>query len=77
MARKRRIETDRLEIEQDVDDFIGGIGNYTIAASQYADTRAVSRGVLSPNEELFATSGWSGYCKVWGKISIIHWLTLF
>lgn len=26
----------------------------------------MSRGALSPNEELFATSGWSGSCKVYG-----------
>ena len=26
----------------------------------------MSRGTLSPDETLFATSGWSGDCKVWG-----------
>ena len=26
----------------------------------------MSRGCLSPDEKLFATSGWSGVCKVWG-----------
>ena len=40
--------------------------NYDIQESQYADTRCVSRGCLNPDESLFATSGWSGECKVWG-----------
>lgn len=26
----------------------------------------MSRGCLAPNEELFATSGWSGVAKIWG-----------
>ena len=34
--------------------------------SQSADERCVSRGCLSPDEELFATAGWSGTCRVWG-----------
>ena len=46
--------------------FINSVGQYDIKESQYADTRCVSRGCLSPNEELFASAGWSGECKVWG-----------
>ena len=34
--------------------------------SQYADERCVSRGCLSPDETMLATSGWSGDCKIWG-----------
>lgn len=47
-------------------EYLNSVPNYDIKESQYADDRCVSRGCLSPNEELFATSGWSGDCKVWG-----------
>lgn len=49
-----------------LEEFINGIGPYTVQESQYADDRCVSRGCISPDEELFATSGWSGVCRVWG-----------
>ena len=42
------------------------IGPYLVQESQYADDRCVSKGTLSPDEELFATAGWSGICRVWG-----------
>jgi U4/U6 small nuclear ribonucleoprotein PRP4 len=48
------------------EDFVNGIGPYVVKESQYADTRCVSRGCLSPDEQLFATSGWSGNCNIWG-----------
>mmetsp|Transcript_1926 Transcript_1926/g.2755 ORF Transcript_1926/g.2755 Transcript_1926/m.2755 type:complete len:86 (+) Transcript_1926:546-803(+) len=46
--------------------FLNSVPNYDVVESQYADTRVVSRGCLSPDEKLFATSGWSGDAKVWG-----------
>lgn len=49
-----------------VEEFVNSIGPYEVQESQYADDRCVSRGCLSPDEELFATSGWSGICRVWG-----------
>mmetsp|Transcript_5507 Transcript_5507/g.9356 ORF Transcript_5507/g.9356 Transcript_5507/m.9356 type:complete len:159 (+) Transcript_5507:676-1152(+) len=52
--------------DQRLFDFINGVPQYDVQESQYADTRSVSRGALSPNEDLFGTSGWSGDCKVWG-----------
>lgn len=50
----------------DLEDYVNSIGPYEVQESQYADDRCVSRGCLSPDEELFATSGWSGICRVWG-----------
>ena len=50
----------------DLEQVANGFGHYAVTESQYADDRSVSRGCLSPDEELFATSGWSGDCKVWG-----------
>ncbi len=49
-----------------VEEYVNQIGPYEVQESQYADDRCVSRGSLSPDEELFATSGWSGICRVWG-----------
>lgn len=58
-------EMDRAREEKDIEDYLNGIGHYTVKESQYADERCASRGTLSPNEELFAVSGWSGNCKVY------------
>ena len=68
-----RIDTERENLQKGQDFFLGEIENlankvgpYVVQESQYADDRCVSRGTLSPDEELFATSGWSGICRVWG-----------
>lgn len=66
IAHMRRAEVDRVREEREIDDYLNDIGPYEVCQSQYADDRCVSRGCLSPNEQLFATSGWSGVCKVWG-----------
>jgi len=62
----RRENIDRLLEEKVTEDFLNSIQPYEVRESQYSDDRCVSRGALSPDEELFATSGWSGVCKVWG-----------
>lgn len=64
--KRRRAEIDRLAEEKDIEEYLNSIPTYEVKESQYADDRCVSRGTLSPDEELFATSGWSGICKVWG-----------
>ena len=51
---------------QEVEECVNSIGSYVVQESQYADDRCVARGCLSPDEEFFATSGWSGICRVWG-----------
>ena len=50
----------------EIERLANSIGPYAVQESQYADDRCVSRGALSPDEELYATSGWSGICRVWG-----------
>lgn len=52
--------------DRETENYLNSIGNYEVKESQYGDERAVSRGCIAPNEEFFATSGWSGTCKVWG-----------
>ena len=64
--KSKRSEVEKAREEKDIEDYLNAIGQYEVKESQYADDRCVSRGCLSPNEELFATSGWSGICKVWG-----------
>lgn len=39
--------------------------NYEIIGSQMGDSRPISGCELSPNNELIATSSWSGLCKLW------------
>lgn len=63
--RKRATENENYMYEE-VEEFVNSIGPYVVQESQYADDRCVSRGALSPDEELFATSGWSGACRIWG-----------
>ena len=62
--KSKRSEVEKAREEKDIEDYLNAIGQYEVKESQYADDRCVSRGCLSPNEELFATSGWSG---IWGR----------
>jgi U4/U6 small nuclear ribonucleoprotein PRP4 len=57
-------------------DFLNSVPQYDIIASQYVDTRCVSRGDLSTDGSLFATSGWSGDCKIWSIPDCEHKATL-
>lgn len=36
--------------------------------SIFADPSAVAKGVLSPDQKLFATAGGRGECKVWSNL---------
>lgn len=65
-SKRMRLITDRIDEELKYDEYVSEFKQYDIVASQYADERCVSRGDLSPNEEFYATAGWSGDCKVWG-----------
>jgi len=59
-SRRQRLIQDRLDEELQYEEYINSFGEYEIVASQYADERCVSRGDLSYDNELYATSGWSG-----------------
>ena len=48
-----------------MENYLNSIPKYEFTRSEYADTRCVSRGCLSDDEELYATAGWGGDCKVW------------
>lgn len=63
---KSQFRLSQPETDHDLEAQANTFGHYTVTESQYADDRCVSRGSLSPDETLFATSGWSGDCKVWG-----------
>ena len=66
MAKKKRVEKDRIVESAEYDQYISRFTEYKINASQYGDDRCIAKGCLSPDESLFATAGWSGLCKVWG-----------
>ena len=57
--------TDYESEDRQLEDKLNSVANYDIKESQYADERCVSRGVFSPDQSMFGTSGWSGDCKVW------------
>ena len=57
---------DRLQEDEEIEQYLNSIEPYYVLETQSGDDRCVSRGAISPNEEFFATSGWSGKCKVWG-----------
>lgn len=61
-----RIMKDPIKQEEEVNEKLRLFGRgYELVASEIADTSAVARGVLSPNEKYLATVGWSGECKIW------------
>lgn len=64
IAKAERAELNRQEDEKKYQEEIQSFPQYELEATQYADERAVSRGALSPDESLFATSGWSGDAKI-------------
>jgi U4/U6 small nuclear ribonucleoprotein PRP4 len=56
---------DPIEEEEIIDNELKEIPRFEISMSQFADPSCVSKGVFSPDGKYFATSGWSGLCKVW------------
>lgn len=64
---KHRVATGNPQVSNSrLQELVNNVAPYHVTESQYADDRCVSRGCLSPAEDLFATSGWSSDCKVWG-----------
>lgn len=48
-------------------DLFKNLRNSEIVYSQIGDTRPISSCVFSPNDQLIATSSWSGLCKLWDR----------
>jgi len=65
-AKKRYTERDRLAEAEAYDKYLTIFsGGYKILHSEFGDDRFISRGCLSPKEDLFVTAGWSNICKIW------------
>ena len=56
---------DPIEEEELIDRELEEIPKFEMSMCQFADPSCVSKGCFSPDTKYFATSGWSGLCKVW------------
>lgn len=56
---------DPIEEEEIIDQELKQIPQFESSMCQFADPSCVSKGVFSPDTKYYATSGWSGLCKVW------------
>lgn len=64
--RRHRAEEDPLEFEERVDRFAGFLQKSMVAeVSQVGDERPLTQGKFSPDAQLFCTSSWSGFIKLW------------
>lgn len=61
----KRMTIDPIEEEEMVEKEVAKIFDFEISMCQFADSSCVSRGCFSPDQKYFATSGWSGTCKLW------------
>jgi len=61
----RRETTDPIEEEELIDRELEMIPKFEISMSQFADSSCASKGCFSSDGKYFATSGWSGLCKIW------------
>lgn len=61
----RRETIDPIEEEELIDRELEMIPKFEISMSQFADSSCASKGCFSSDGKYFATSGWSGLCKVW------------
>jgi U4/U6 small nuclear ribonucleoprotein PRP4 len=64
-----KLKTDPIKEEENIEAAVYPIKNYSLELIEYADTSAVSKGVLSCNDSFFTTAGWSGEVKVWKDLS--------
>lgn len=64
-AKLKRETTDPLEEEALIDQELLQIPEFEMSMVQFADPSCVSKGCFSPDTKYFATSGWSGLCKIW------------
>jgi U4/U6 small nuclear ribonucleoprotein PRP4 len=64
--RRQRAEEDPLEYEERVEKFCGFLQKSMVAeVSQVGDERPLTHGKFSPDGQLFGTSSWSGFIKLW------------
>lgn len=64
--RRHRAEEDPLEYEERVDRFCGFLQKSLVAeVSQVGDERPLTQGKFSPDSQLYCTSSWSGFIKLW------------
>jgi U4/U6 small nuclear ribonucleoprotein PRP4 len=61
----KKATMDPLEEDDIIDRELQQIHDFEISMCQFADSSCVSKGVFSPSGDYFATSGWSGICKLW------------
>lgn len=59
---------DPLKEDELIEESLKAMKGYQLAATEIADSTAVSRCQLSPDEKYFVTTGWSGECQVWTSV---------
>lgn len=61
----KRLTIDPIQEEALIDKELEQIQNYEIETTEFGDSSCISRGVLSPDDSIFAISGWSGECNLY------------
>jgi len=75
--RRQRLDEDPLEYEERVDRFCTFLQKSMVAeVSQVGDERPLTQGKFSPDAQLFCTSSWSGFIKLWKTPSCEPVLTI-
>lgn len=75
--RRQRLDEDPAEYEERVERFSGFLQKSMVAeVSQVGDERPLTQGKFSPDSQLFCTSSWSGYIKLWKVPSCEPTLTI-
>lgn len=75
--RRQRLDEDPAEYEERVERFCGFLQKSMVAeVSQVGDERPLTQGKFSPDSQLFCTSSWSGYIKLWKVPSCEPTLTI-
>eukprot|EP01017_Pseudomicrothorax_dubius_P043390 TRINITY_DN7216_c0_g2_i1.p1 TRINITY_DN7216_c0_g2~~TRINITY_DN7216_c0_g2_i1.p1 ORF type:complete len:523 (-),score=97.80 TRINITY_DN7216_c0_g2_i1:10-1578(-) len=64
-SKLKKLTVDPLEEEAVIDKEVARFSDLDMLRCEFADTSIASRGVFSPDAQLYATSGWSGACRVW------------
>jgi U4/U6 small nuclear ribonucleoprotein PRP4 len=62
---KQQLLRNKTSINVDKQELFKSLRTFEIISSQIGDTRPVSSCMFSPNDQLVATSSWTGLCKLW------------